>query len=117
MFTPVHSDRTFEYLPADGAEEPLVHIISHLQRVRVVTITGMTLVLSESEREFILGGIRADVREDGRGCRHIRHFSLRTGVVSNTSGSSLIERVLLLCVYVSVIPFTYSILGEDQCYN
>lgn len=50
------------------------------------------VVLSESEREFILGGVRDDVRADGRGCRHVRHFSLQTGVVSNTSGSALIER-------------------------
>lgn len=51
------------------------------------------VVLSESEREYILGGVKSDVRADGRGRKHVRHFSLKTGVVSNTSGSALIERV------------------------
>lgn len=51
------------------------------------------VVLSESEREHILGGVKIGVRADGRGCKHVRHFSLKTGVVSNTSGSALIERV------------------------
>ena len=54
-------------------------------------------VLSDTEREYILGGVREGVRADGRGCRDVRHFSLRLGVVSNTSGSALVERV---CAYV-----------------
>ena len=50
-------------------------------------------VLSESERDFIVRGVREDVRADGRGCRDVRHYSLRLGVVSNTSGSAHVERV------------------------
>ena len=50
-------------------------------------------ILSENEREFIVGGVKADIRADGRGCRHVRHFVLKKGVVSNTSGSAKIERV------------------------
>lgn len=49
--------------------------------------------LSASERQYIIDGVRADVRADGRRCRHVRHFSLKTGVVSNTSGSAMVERV------------------------
>lgn len=52
-----------------------------------------TTVLSETERKYILGGVRENVRADGRGCRDVRHFSLRLGVVSNTNGSALVERV------------------------
>ncbi len=50
-------------------------------------------VLSANEKEFIIAGVLDDVRADGRGCDHVRHFSLRTGVVSNTNGSAKIERV------------------------
>lgn len=54
---------------------------------------SIAVVLSENEREYILGGVKDGVRADGRGCKHVRHFSLKKGVVSNTSGSALIERV------------------------
>ena len=53
-------------------------------------------MLSENERQFILDGVKADLRADGRGCRDVRHFAIGTGVVSNTSGSAKIERVSVL---------------------
>ena len=52
-----------------------------------------TQLLSEYEREYIVAGVNQDLREDGRNCRDYRHFSLRTGVVSNTSGSARIQLV------------------------
>lgn len=52
-------------------------------------------MLSETERQFILGGVEMDIRSDGRGCRHVRQFTLKSGVVSNTSGSAMIERVVM----------------------
>ena len=49
--------------------------------------------LSQSEREYIVNGVREDLRADGRTCTDYRHFTVRTGVVSNTSGSAKIELV------------------------
>lgn len=53
-------------------------------------------ILSESERQYILEGVRQDIREDGRSCNRARYFSVKTGVVSNTSGSAKINRVYSL---------------------
>ena len=61
--------------------------------LRGCIMAGTSTVLSESEKQFILGGVKDDVRSDGRCCRHVRHFDLKKGVVSNTSGSAMIERV------------------------
>ena len=74
-------------------------------------------VLSASEREYIIGGVKDDVRVDGRGCRNVRHFTLKTGVVSNTSGSAKIERVwgnylLQCCLAYELTHFP----GANQCY-
>ena len=52
-----------------------------------------TFHLSQSEREYIVSGVREDLRADGRTCTDYRHFKVRTGVVSNTSGSAKIELV------------------------
>lgn len=73
-------------------------------------------MLSEGERQYIISGIKEDVRADGRGCKHVRHFSLRTGVASNTSGSALIERVGRTCIVSMVTRVCSSLLGGDQCY-
>lgn len=50
-------------------------------------------LLSRFEREFIVRGVNADFRADGRGCRDYRHFNIETGIVSNTSGSAKIQLV------------------------
>lgn len=52
-----------------------------------------TFQLSESEREYIVNGIREDLRADGRMCTDYRNFTIRAGVVSNTSGSAKIDMV------------------------
>jgi hypothetical protein len=52
-----------------------------------------TFLLSQSERDYIVSGVREDLRADGRTCTDYRHFKVRTGVVSNTSGSAKIELV------------------------
>ena len=52
-----------------------------------------TFLLSQNEREYIVSGVREDLRADGRACTDYRHFKVRTGVVSNTSGSAKIELV------------------------
>lgn len=49
--------------------------------------------LSDYERLYITEGIKEDLRADGRSCRDYRHFELKTGVVSNTSGSAEIRLV------------------------
>ena len=54
-----------------------------------------TFHLSQSEREYIVSGVREDLRADGRTCRDYRHFTVRTGIVSNTSGSAKVELVSL----------------------
>ena len=77
---------------------------------------SLPVVLSESERAYILGGVRDDVRADGRGCRHVRHFSVRTGVVSNTSGSALIERVSPHTHVPTRYPCFVIDAGKDECY-
>lgn len=52
-----------------------------------------THLLSRYEREYIVSGVNEDFRADGRTCRDFRHFSLESGVVSNTSGSAKIQLV------------------------
>ena len=52
-----------------------------------------TQLLSRYEREYIVSGVNEDLRADGRTCRDFRHFSLESGVVSNTSGSARIQLV------------------------
>lgn len=49
--------------------------------------------LSDFERSYISQGIKEDVRADGRSRQDYRHFKLRTGIVSNTSGSAEIKLV------------------------
>ena len=101
-------DWCLEYLTTDRTLVSLLnsslsfcHIIIQADLVRVVRSMSLHTVLSESEREYILCGIKEGVRADGRGCRDVRHFSLRLGVVSNTSGSALIERVCVLYMCMS----------------
>ena len=50
-------------------------------------------LLSLSERQYILGGVKEGIRADGRECGAVGYFSLKTGVVSNTNGSAKIDRV------------------------
>ncbi len=87
-------------------------------------MAATSTVLSETERQFIFGGVEDDIRSDGRGCRHVRHFILKKGVVSNTSGSAMIERVCHGCIVVScqhdLSPISYlpSLVhvGKDECH-
>lgn len=44
--------------------------------------------ISGGEREFVLGGIRDDVRGDGRGCGDLRPMVLSTGILDMASGSA-----------------------------
>ena len=61
------------------------------------------LKLSGSERQYILDGVRQDIREDGRSCSNARYYALKTDVVSNTSGSAKIDRVIsMLTNHVSL---------------
>ncbi|KAL5467333.1 hypothetical protein EMCRGX_G031546 [Ephydatia muelleri] len=57
--------------------------------------------LSRWEREYIVSGVNEDFRTDGRSCKDYRHFTLETGVVSNTSGSARIK-LDRTCVVVGV---------------
>ena len=49
--------------------------------------------LSDFEISYIKKGVLADIRSDGRSCRDYRNFELRSGIVSNTSGSAEIKLV------------------------
>lgn len=60
---------------------------------RIKDLRMATFLLSQSERDYIVSGVREDLRADGRTCTDYRHFKVRTGVVSNTSGSAKIELV------------------------
>lgn len=53
-----------------------------------------TFLLSDNERDYIISGVREDLRADGRTCTDYRHFTIRTGVVSNTSGSAKVNLVI-----------------------
>jgi len=50
-------------------------------------------MLSLSERQYVLDGVRQNIRADGRECDAVGYFSLKTGVASNTSGSAKVDRV------------------------
>lgn len=49
--------------------------------------------LSDFEISYIKQGVLEDMRSDGRSCRDYRSFQLRSGTVSNTSGSAEIKLV------------------------
>eukprot|EP01117_Protostelium_nocturnum_P009149 TRINITY_DN3275_c0_g1_i2.p1 TRINITY_DN3275_c0_g1~~TRINITY_DN3275_c0_g1_i2.p1 ORF type:complete len:289 (+),score=117.75 TRINITY_DN3275_c0_g1_i2:201-1067(+) len=48
--------------------------------------------ISEAEREFLIGGINSNCRNDGRNRLDFRPFKVKTGILNQTNGSS---RVLL----------------------
>ena len=57
-------------------------------------MTAAVPLLSRSERQYILEGVRENIRADGRVRDAVGgYFSLKTGVVSNTNGSAKIDRV------------------------
>ncbi len=47
-----------------------------------------SLVLSDTEKHFVLDGVSQDFRTDGRGRRHVRPIVVETGLVSHASGSA-----------------------------
>ncbi|KAG1664673.1 Exosome complex exonuclease RRP42 [Nymphon striatum] len=47
-----------------------------------------TILLSESEKNYVLQGIQDDMRVDGRSCNEFREMVLELDVVSNTNGSA-----------------------------
>ena len=48
-------------------------------------------VVSASERAFIIGGVGANIRSDGRSRNDFRSFSLDVGVVSSANGSARVR--------------------------
>jgi len=48
----------------------------------------MATAVSAAERDYIMAGIAADLREDGRGRGEYRRFELETGLAANTNGSA-----------------------------
>lgn len=54
------------------------------------------IVLSDFEAAYIKRGVNVDLRGDGRSRKDYRYFELKTGVVSNTSGSAEIKLVGVL---------------------
>ena len=82
------------YANGHGLKIDHAHSVLSLQGLNFASMANFRL--SQSEREYIVNGVREDLRADGRTCTDYRHFTVRTGVVSNTSGSAKIELVSLL---------------------
>jgi len=80
---------------AQFTRAPISRIVTLYQYSRFLVVHSMTTVrlLSRSERQYILEGVRENIRADGRECDAVGYFSLKTGVVSNTNGSAKIDRV------------------------
>ena len=118
----VDNDRPLEHVATDRTQKPRIYFIRHDHRYslwgcglylwagfkinhahytaacsasasEVPGFRMATFLLSQNEREYIVNGVREDLRADGRACTDYRHFKVRTGVVSNTSGSAKIELV------------------------
>lgn len=106
----VNQSGSFKHLTANGAHEStryfLVHCFDSGGAAKYLVpnraphgdfpsayIMMATHLLSRYEREYIVSGVNEDFRADGRTCRDFRHFSLESGVVSNTSGSAKIQLV------------------------
>ena len=54
----------------------------------------MSLVtLSPFEQAYILSGIEAGVRADGRDRTQYRHFTIETGILPNANGSARLQLV------------------------
>ena len=68
--------------------------------------------LSRWEREYITSGVNEDFRADGRCCKDYRHFTLETGVVSNTSGSAKIKLVSIKKLPLLILNFATSTPGS-----
>ena len=47
--------------------------------------------ISAAERAYVVGGIEANVRTDGRGRADFRDFSVETGLLSQTTGSARVR--------------------------
>ena len=45
------------------------------------------LLLSETEKAYIVHGIQDNLRTDGRTCEDYRHVELETGLLTNAQGS------------------------------
>lgn len=54
-----------------------------------------TAKLSKHERGYIISGIGADFRADGRSRKDFRTFNVHQGVISNTNGSAQLQLVSL----------------------
>lgn len=54
-----------------------------------------TAKLSKHERDYIIAGIEADFRADGRRRKEFRSFNVHQGVISNTNGSAQLQLVRL----------------------
>lgn len=52
-----------------------------------------TAKLSKHERGYIIAGIEADFRADGRRRKEFRSFNVHQGVISNTNGSAQLQLV------------------------
>ena len=50
-------------------------------------------MLSEEEKQYVIGGVREDFRADGRSCEDYRGIEVECGLVSNTNGSARIKIV------------------------
>ena len=53
----------------------------------------MAARVSEAERRYIVEGINANVRTDGRGALDVRHVVAQCGVIDHCNGSALVGRV------------------------
>ena len=72
-------------------------------------------VVSENERAYILGGVAADMRADGRSRSDYRAFNIETGVITNCNGSARIKLDLtdVLVRSEGFIPLYFFLLWMD----
>ena len=66
-----------------------------------------SLLLSPTERHFLVQGIRANLRNDGRGCLDYRSFHLSTSAVPHAAGSARIRldgTDVLVAVTLDITP-------------
>ena len=66
-----------------------------------------TAKLSLHERHYIVSGIEADFRADGRSRKDFRSFNVHQGVISNTNGSAQLQ--LVSQIVLRVHPFEHHV--------
>ena len=87
---------TTSHLPTfTSTTRPGASVVSIVKCSRWHVLRSMASIplLSLSERQYILDGVKQNIRADGRKCDAVGYFNQKTGVASNTNGSAKVDRV------------------------